>query len=192
MTSAVCAPPGIIPEFSSYFRKESNPVTLALDDGTAPEACSTTLKVPDTTNCASFTAWSQYTASFAGLLGTAAGLVSHFAPPKLAPVIVGSIKALYLAVAGVNAQFLVAIHDINIGTAYNPVPGPDPIPPFPDPTKGNDIAQTIESAWDMLKPFIEKAISKLAVGSPWIKILEGLIASSDTIIAQIKTLFATK
>lgn len=192
MNAQACVPPTIIPEFGSYFSREPLPSIFALIGADAPEACLTTLSGQAATDCASFTSWTQYTASFAGVLGVAANLVHQFVPADkktLATAIITGLHAIYSAVQGVNQQFLVAIHDINAGAAYAPMPQPDPIPPFPDPTPGSDIGQAVESAWNTLKPFLEKAIAKLPTGSPWIKVLEGVIASSDQVIAQLKALF---
>ena len=189
MNANVCTPPTTIPEFSSYFRNEPRVSIYALVGVDEPEACSTTLTGQPAIDCATFTAWTQYTASFAGVLGTAATLVGKFAPPNIAGPIVSGLHAIYSSVAGVNQQFLLAIHDINAGTPYSPLPQPDPIPPFPDPESGKEIGQAVEAAWNIFKPFIEKAIGKLPSGSPWIKVLEGVIASSDLVIEQLKKLF---
>lgn len=190
MDTQVCTPPSIIPSFDSTVLGEA-PVTLyAALDTDPPQACSTSLTGQAATDCASFTSWTQYTAAFAGVLGTAANLVYKFvSDKKLASEIVTGLHAMYSGVQGVNQQFLLAIQDINAGKPYAPVPEPEPIPPFPTPTKGTEIGQAVESAWQIFKPFLEKAIAKMPSGSPWIKVLEGIIASSDQIIGQLKALF---
>ncbi|MFD1344780.1 hypothetical protein [Litorisediminicola beolgyonensis] len=190
MDAQVCTPPSIIPSFDRLVLGDA-PVTIyAALDTDPPQACSSSLTGQAATDCASFTTWTQYTAAFAGVLGTAANLVYKFVPnKKLASEIVTGLHAIYSGVQGVNQQFLLAIQDINAGKPYAPVPQPDPIPPFPTPTKGNDIGQAVEQAWLIFKPFLEKAIAKMPTGSPWIKVLEGIITASDKIIEQLKALF---
>jgi hypothetical protein len=190
MNATTCTPPAVIPEFIGFFRDTPRLTLYAAIGADAPQACSSNLKDKDATDCASFTTWTQYTAAFAGVLGTTANLVYQFVSnKKIAEEIVTGLHAIYSAVQGVNQQFLMAITDINARKPYAPIPQPDPIPPFPEPTKGDAIGQAVESAWNVFKPFLEKMIAKMPTGSPWIKVLEGVIASSDQVIAQLKALF---
>lgn len=187
MDTFVCTPPGVVAEWSSHFTAAAKGPLTALAD---VEACSTSLTGEAATQCASFTTWTQYTASFCGVLGTAANLVARSVPDqKTARDIVAGLHAIYAAVQGVNLQFLTAISSINAGKPYAPIPAPEPIPPFPEPTKGKEIGQAVESAWQTLKPFLEQMIAKMPSGSPWVKVLEGVIASSDQVLDQLKKLF---
>lgn len=191
MTAFVCTPPGVIPEFGSRLRAEPRTIYAVLG-ADEPAGCATTLTGQAAIDCASFTTWTQYTAAFAGVLGTAANVVYSVLAKqnkKIADEIVTGLHAVYAGVQGINQQFLLAISCINANTPYAPIPTPEPIPPFPTPQTGSSIGQAVESAWHIFKPFLEKMIAKMAAGSPWIKVLEGMIASSDQMIAQLKTLF---
>jgi hypothetical protein len=181
-----CTPPERIPGFKTILNESG----LNDDTPTAPEACKTDLKNPEKTQCQNFTTWTQYTASIDGALGLSAQIVDQkMSDKKVAYKIVMAIKTVYDGVAGVNKQFLDAIKDINAGTPYDPIPGPDPIPPFPQPKSEDDVEQAIEEGWEMLKPWLEKFIAKIPSGSPWIKVLEGIIQSSETMIDDLKKLF---
>ncbi len=185
MDTFACTPPGVVAEWSSHFAAKG-PLTALAD----VEACKSSLTGEAATQCASFTTWTQYTASFCGVLGTAANLVAKAVPDeKVSRQIVTGLHAIYAAVQGVNLQFLSAISDINAGKPYAPIPAPEPIPPFPEPTKGKEAGQAVESAWQIVKPFLEQMIAKMPSGSPWIKVLEGIITSSDQVLDQLKKLF---
>ena len=189
-TGATCIAPSILGDFSSYFRGEAQTSIYALAGTDDPVSCSTSLAGQAKIDCASFTTWTQYTAAFAGVLGTAANVVAKFVhEKKIARDIIIGLHALYAAVQGINLQFLQAIQDIDKGTTYAPIPQPDPIPPFPDPKPGSEIGQAVESAWAIFEPFLEKMIAKMPGGSPWIKVLEGVITSSQQVIDQLKKLF---
>lgn len=190
MDTTVCMPPCIIPQFGSYLSDGPRKTVFSMLDTDPPSGCSSSLTGQAAIDCASFTSWTQYTAAFAGVLGTGASLVAQFVPDKkTARRIITGLHAIYSGVQGVNQQFLLAIDDINNGKPYAPVPQPDPIPPFPTPEKGKNIGHAVESAWQIIKPFLEKAIGKMPTGSPWIKVLEGLIISSQQVIDQLKALF---
>lgn len=181
-----CTTPETIPALSTYLTTD-----VVLDDpSTTPESCKTDLKDADKKQCQNFTEWTQYTASIDGAVGLAAQIVHKTVKDeKISNIIVLSLKTVYDSICGVNKQFLVAIVDINAGTPYHPIPQPDPIPPFPMPTGKDDVAQAVEEAWTTLKPWLEKLIGKMAPKSPWIKVLEGIIESSDLMIADLKELF---
>lgn len=155
----------------------------------APESCKADLPAEQKKECQSFTTWTQYTASAAGAVGTIATVVAKTVhDKKIETKIIDGLEALYDALSGVNEQFLQAIVDINAGKKYDPLPEPDPIPPFPDP-EGKDWGQLLEEVWNTIKPWMEKEIGKIAderPGSPWIKILEGLVQSSQKIIDDLK------
>ena len=190
--TAICEPSVIVPDFSRVVRPEGKAAALAVVGDGDPPVCSTTLTGDNATQCAAFTTWTQYTAAFCGAVATGASLVDEYVTDaKTAGAIYNGLKALYVGVQGVNLQFLAAITDINAGTPYAPIPTPSVIPPFPVPSKGSDIGQAIESAWAVLEPFLNQMIGKMAPGSMWIKVLEGLISSSTNIIASIKALFAS-
>ena len=181
-----CTPPKTIPALSAYLSKNA-----ALDDTSAtPESCKLDLTGQKKTDCQSFTTWTQYTASIDGALGLAAQIVDKtVADKKISKIIVLSLKTVYDAILGVNTQFLAAIKDINADIPYNPIPQPDPIPPFDMPTGKNDVENAVVDAWTALKPWLEKLIGKMTSGSPWIKVLEGIIESSDAMIADLQKLF---
>ncbi|SFQ79695.1 hypothetical protein [Hymenobacter arizonensis] len=182
-----CAPPQVIPQLSTYL---SGQTMLAAVQAAPPAGCSTTLTGADETNCQIFTTWTQYTASICGALGLAAQIIDREISGGISKEMVLAIEALYDGINGVNTQFLQAIVDINSHTPYEPLPTPDPIPPFPMPTSGSDVEQAVVQTWDMLKPWIEKSMDKLPTGSPWVKVLEGIIDSSDKMLADLQALFA--
>jgi len=183
-----CQTPEVVPQLSIYLSDQT--ILVAMQDN-PPQSCSTTLTGTDKDNCQNFTTWTQYTASICGALGLAAQIINrNVSNTKIANEMVLTIETLYDGISGVNQQFLQAIVDINNHTPYEPLPTPDPIPPFPTPTSGNDVEQAVEQAWAMLKPWLEKAITKFPTGSPWIKVLEGILNSSDKMITDLKALFA--
>lgn len=192
MDTLVCTPPAIVPDFTDHFKAEAHRRHFRPAEP-PPEACSPKLGGRAAADCASFTTWTQYTAAFAGCLGTAANLAyESMEDRKAAMEIVTGLHAIYAAVQGVNLQFLQAIHDINENEAYHPIPKPDTIPDFPTPTKGHEIGKIVESAWALVRLMLETALRKLPPGSLWVEVLNGLIASSDNVIAQIKNLFGSK
>lgn len=159
-----------------------------------PAACKTSLEGDEKKLCQTYTEWSQYTASICGSLGVAANISYKFLSknhPKIATAVVNSIHTVYDATAGANQQFLAAIVDLNEGKSYEPIPQPEPVPPFPDPEgdSADTIKNSIESMWAALKPWIEKYIAKLDKGSPWIPALEGIVTSSDQLIKDLEKLF---
>jgi hypothetical protein len=179
-----CIPPKEIPYFFILFS------SMEVLDDDAPEACKTKLKEPDKTQCQTFTTWTHYTASICGVFGLAAQIVNKsVSNKKIALKIVLSLKTAYDGISGVNEQFLAAIVDINAGKPYEPIPVPDTIPPFPTPTDGSDVEQAVVEAWNALRPWIDNFISKLPSDSPWIKVLEGIIESSDKMITDLQKLF---
>ena len=182
-----CVPPEVIPHLSTYLTAQD---VLADELSQPPQACNADLKDQEKTQCLNFTSWTQYTASICGFLGMAAQIVDKtVSNKKIAKEIELSLETGYDAINGVNKQFLAAIVDINEGKKYNPIPQPEPIPPFPKPTDGSDIEQAVVEAWNMLKPWIVKSIAKMPSGSPWIKVLEGIIESSDQMIKDLQELF---
>ncbi len=181
-----CPTPSRVPKFSDYLNSEK------VDDleTDPPKSCNADLKDPEKTSCASFTSWSNYTASMCGALGMAAQIVDKtVSNKKIASEIVSAIRTVYDGIAGVNSQFLEAIVDINAKKPYSPLPTPEPVPPFPVPSNGSDVEQAVVEGWNMLKPWIEEGISKMPTGSPWIKVLEGIIVASDNMIKDLQDLF---
>ena len=182
-----CITPEVILPLATYLGKKT---TLTEEPSSPPQACKSDLKDPEKTDCQGFTTWTQYTASICGALGLAAQIVDKsISNKKIAKEIVFSLETVYDAINGVNEQFLAAIVDINEGKQYEPIPQPVPIPPFPTPTSENDVEQAVTQAWSMLKPWIEQAIAKMPSSSPWVKVLEGIIESSDKMIADLQNLF---
>lgn len=174
-----CQPPVRIPRFSGYLRTAD-----------IPEACKADQSQTAREQCQSCTAWTQYTASIDGALGLAAQIVSNTVKDKSAArKIIFSIGSAYNAVAEVNERFLIAIEDINAGLPYAPMPHPDPLPPFPVPTGGDNVKDALEEAWRMIEPWLEKSISALPEDSPWIKVLRGITVALANMIADFEELF---
>lgn len=181
-----CTLPDTVPVFDYYLIKGQ---PMAVSEETT-ESCKEDLEEKDKEQCQSFTSWTQYTASICGSLGTAAQIVNRaVGDKKTAMKIILSIKTVYDVVSGVNEQFLIAIKDINKGEPYKPVPKPEPIPPFPMPSDDKDVEQAVVSAWRAFKPWLERAITSMDPESPWVKVLLGIIESSDQMIKDLQDLF---
>lgn len=163
------------------------------------ESCSTSLKGDAIAACQSYTAWTGYTGSACQFLQGAADVAHKFVSkknPALAAKIYHGIGIGANIFYGANRQFLQAITDINAGKPYEPIVSPDTPPPFnPDPpTDGKNIENAIVSFWGAFKPWLQIVIGKMAdksPTSPWIKILEGIISSSDLWIKQLQDIFSS-
>lgn len=185
-----CEPSVMVPDFGQAVQSKGATGKLAAMADGDPPTCSTSLTGTNATQCAAFTTWTQYTAAFCGVLATGASLVEQYVTDtKTATAIYNGLKAIYVGVQGVNLQFMAAITDINANTPYAPIVTPSTIPPFPVPSNGNNIGQAIESAWQILEPFLNQMMAKMAPGSYWVKVLDGLINSSKNIIDSLKALF---
>ncbi len=165
-----------------------------------PISCSLDLKDDAATACQSYTAWSGYTGSAEQLLQGSADIAYKFftkSNPALALKVYNGIGIGANIFYGANQQFIEAIKDINKGEPYKPIILPDNPPPFDPkpPTDGGEVEKAIESFWGAFKPWLENIIGKMAdkePNSPWIKILEGVVASSDLWIVQLKGIFNKK
>lgn len=69
------------------------------------------------------------------------------------------------------------------------MPHPDPLPPFPVPTGGDNVKDALEEAWRMIEPWLEKSISAQPEDSPWIKVLRGITVALANMIADFEELF---
>jgi hypothetical protein len=183
--SAICETPAVIKPLAS---NASSPdlFVSAIEDG-PPAPCRMDLNGDDLIQCQSFTKWTQMTASLDGAIALAAQVCQRELSGDNQQKVFDLCKALYDGIAGVNQQFLAAIVDINAGKSYNPIVEPDTIPAFPSPTGG--VAGIVQSAWDIAKPWLEAMMGKMAPGSPWVKVLDGVITSSDAIVTDIQAAF---
>lgn len=165
--------------------------------GDAQESCSTKLDAKAQAACQGYTEWSGYTGSASQFLQGAADVEYKFLSkknPTLAMKIYHGIGIGATIFYGANQQFLQAITDINAGKKYEPIEVPDNPPPFnPNPpSDGSTVEEAIKAFWGALQPWLEKVIAKMAnkyPNSPWIKILEGIITSSQLWIKQLEDIF---
>lgn len=187
---ATCTPPAIIPDFAEYSETDWQQASRPWVSASTPESCSPDLTGQAAADCASFTQWTQVISPAARCLSLASSLVHKFLDDDdLANKIVTSIHAIYDALRGVNQKFLEAIHDINLGKEYEPLPEPATIPDFPEPKPGEEIGQAVESVWELVKLVLNANLAKLPPHSSWTVVLEGLITKSDDIVDQLKKLF---
>ena len=187
----VCQPANNVPDFTWAMHKQRLP-EYALETDPGVVQCLTTLTPPNSTNCASFTSWSQWTGAACSLIvGATSIVVNEVNDKKLKSEIYNGLGALYNIIAGINHQFIQAITDINNNKPYEPIDPPTNAPTFPPIGNLDGFASAISGFWGAAEPFLQMAISKVTAkdpGSIWIKVLEGVIAGSQDAIANIVAL----